>query len=123
MTSLRLECDCQDSFMRTACPEKDGVDRIARRLYADEAGRNRNVIRAYLTPDDIECFERNDLCSLNSGSGRRAQSDLKLRRISLREQFCAEPGKYEGDDGDRGGEIRGNQWPSELQRRSEIPAI
>ena len=76
--------------MGTARPEKNRVDGIARRLNANEARRDRYLLGTNFIADDIESFERDQLGTLDTRSRGRSQAYLKLWRIGLRKQLCAE---------------------------------
>ena len=76
--------------MLTAREQVDRVDGIVRRLYADEPGRNLDVLRPDQVLDDVHRFHFDQLGALQARAGRRTQAELQLPGFHCRKDFRAD---------------------------------
>ena len=83
----RFQLHLKHRFFGAAVPEVDQVDRVTRRVHADEPKRDRDVVRADFLLDQVECLQRDFLGAFESGARQRAQPQLELAGIRLRENF------------------------------------
>src|SRR5829696_9622849 len=109
--------------MWTAGPEKDGVDRIARGLDADETGRNRDIVRTDFAADDVEGLERHHFGTLDTRARGRSQAHLELRRIRLRKELCTETGQEKKQKQSSYHEVSQNQREPDFHCESQVPIV
>ena len=119
----RFQRHANDGFVLPARKQIDRVDRIVRRLHADEPGRDLDVLRPDQILDDVHRLELDQLRSLESRAGRRTQAELNLLRFHRWKDLRADSGEQDDDQDRRHHHVASDHEPSKMENRLESIVI
>src|SRR5262249_12875798 len=96
--STGFELYLQHSFLRSAVPKVDEINREICAVNANQAQRNGNVFRTDRGFDDVKRLQINGLSTVEVRPGGCAEADLQLAGIYLWIDLSAEPASHKDDD-------------------------
>ena len=105
--------------MLSAGKQIDCVDRVVRRLNADESGCDFNVVESNKLLDHVHRLHFDQLGALETCARWRAESELQLPALDRRKDLRPEQGQEQHDQGDRHHEIGADDKPPNFQRSSK----
>src|SRR5829696_7856106 len=105
--------------MLSAGKQIDRVDRVVRRLNADESGCDLNVVGSNNPLDHVHRLQFDQLGALETCARWRAESELQLPALDRRKDLRPKEGYEQHDQGERHREIGADDKPSNLQRTFE----
>ncbi len=112
-----LKLDLQYRFLRAGRPEVNRVDRVIRRLSADEAQADLYIFRSDLALDYFQRLQRDLLRAVDTRARLSAQAQLKLARVDHGENLCAERATHDGHKQAANRKIRKDDHATPLNHR------